>query len=182
MAELYSLLEILTEVDDMYEASSTFTQDQKIRWVNKEIRELWKEMALDDILVIPTREKNAIYELPANIELEMIRSLVLDGYEYKFRDDNQGLPWRSYYRYLDGQQGEVSYIGLYPVPAKDNLDITIAYWARPVDLTTADLNTVPKVRQDYLEAVIYGVIARMAKIRQDVELANNYTADKPFRS
>lgn len=181
MPELFSLGQIITEIDESYEASSAFTTPQKIRWINKEIREVWKEMALDDVFTMPTIKDVATYELPANIEFEMIRYLTVNGQSYAFRDDNQGRMPYTYYRVLDGQQGVSSYYGLYPVPNEDNLYITIGYWKRPVDLTEDDLAKVPDLRQDYLDVIIYGVLSRMAKIRQDVDLANNYANDKAVK-
>ena len=171
---LFDLSEIIQDIDDRYAASSTFSQDQKLRWINKVIRRVWRKMPLDEISIIPTRKGDSVYELPADIEFEMIESVVVNTVEYKFRDQPQGLFARTYYKVIDGQMGEVSYMGIYPIPVEDNLDITIAYWKRPEDLTASDLGATPELRQDYLDIVVFGVLNIMAEIRQDVELGNNY--------
>lgn len=178
MSDLFSLANIIVEIDDAYPAASTFTQDQKIRWINKEIREVWKEMALDEVLTIPTRKGDSVYELPKDIEFEMMNWVTVDEQPYVFRDMNQGRMPRTYYRVYDGQQNEVSYMGIYPVPSIDNLDITIGYWKRPDDLSVADLANIPNLRQDYLEVIVCGVVSRMCKYRQDVDLANNWSGEK----
>ena len=70
-----TLNEILIDIDDRY--SNSFTDEQKIRWLNTTQREVFKDLAIDDIYEISTIKDEAIYEIPEEIEFELIKSLTL---------------------------------------------------------------------------------------------------------
>ncbi|MFT9498245.1 hypothetical protein [Anaerosolibacter sp.] len=168
-----TLQELLDDIDGRF--SNPFTQAQKINWINITQREIFREMALKEILQFNTIADQALYDLKTlsgnNLEFEMIESVTLDNKKYAPKFINDEAVYYSYYKVLD------NYIGFYPVPKKSDLIVNIYYEKRPETLSSSNLTKTPDLREDYLEILKYGVFVIMAKALKDVALANNYVGE-----
>lgn len=160
--------DILTDIDERY--TNTFTQPQKIRWLNQVQREMFRETALEGILHFKTVAGLAVYNEIQNIDFDLIESVTVNDIVYTFKRKGQKLDDYNYIKVNDDT------IGLYPTP-DSIMDVYVYYKRRPATITTENLTSTPVLKEDYIEILKYGVIIIMAKARGDVALANNYVMD-----
>ena len=157
---------------------NTFNQQDKIDWMNEVQSEVFREIAIQEIIEFDTIANVPIYDLTdltENIEFEMIKSITVDNKEYTPSDLNDDLRPYIFYKVLDYNNVETPKIGIHPTPTKDGLKIRIFYDRRPSRLSSANLNAVPDLREDYQTILKYGVWIIMAETMDDIVKANNYT-------
>lgn len=164
------LQRILDEIDTY--CPNTFTQAEKINYVNDIQRKVFREMAIQDIVTWNTIKGVPIYDLynPADnqpIEFDMIRGVTIDNINYQYADIWAEAKGYIYYNPLPGK------IGLFPTPGTDDLIAYVFYEKRPKILTASDLLVEPELRADWHEILIHGVVAIIANMQDDLIKSNN---------
>lgn len=171
-----TLQQLLTDID--LRMPNSFTQANKIDWLNEVQREVFRELGIQDILEFDTVANMPFYDLTdlaQNIEFEMIKSLTVDNTNYDPADLNQEAKYNIFYKVLDYNNSETPKIGIYPTPTKSDLKIRIFYERRPTLLTASALTAVPDLKEDYQSILKYGVWIIIAESMDDITKANNYT-------
>jgi len=173
---LPTVANLLTDIDRRL--PNSFSQGDKIDWLNEVQTEVFRELGIQEILEFDSIMDCPIYDLTdlaENIEFEMIKSFTVDNKEYTPADLNQEARPYIFYKVLDYNNIETPKIGIYPTPSKDGLKIRIFYERRPTKLSTANLNAVPDLKEDYQSILKYGVWIIIAESMDDIAKANNYT-------
>lgn len=168
--------QLLTDIDRRM--PNTFSQSDKIDWLNEVQTEAFREMAIRDILETDTIANVPFYnltDLDENIEFEMIKALTVDNIDYEPADITQEQRPNIFYKVLDYNNSEEPKIGIYPTPTVDGKKIRIFYERRPTPLSASNLNAIPDLKEDYQVILKYGVWIIMAEAMDDIVKANNYT-------
>ena len=134
-------------------------QEVKIRWINQIIQMLYRDYPIHDkTQVIKSIVGEQYYDLPTDCTEDRLRAVIYDGYSYDYIQE-----WKysqlpdNYFTIESGQ------IKIYPPPDKV-VDIGVYYMDKPVDLTIDDLETTPGYPEDYQEALVYGLAAKLADV------------------
>lgn len=173
--------QLLTDIDDRM--PNTFTQTQKVRWMNDFQNQIWRWMASTELYEFYTIASQAVYTLNDNIRFDKIQSVqisastVIDGtedyvqYNYAGYDDN--LTGQQYYDSLDN-------MGIYPTPDTTNKLVKIFYESYPTQLSTNTLDTEVDLNPEYQDVLKFRAMKVMAQSGNapDIELANNYQREE----
>lgn len=158
-----TLDEILTDIDDRY--ANVFSQEQKIRWLNQVQRDVFREIALPEILQFKTVPGMSLYTETEGIDFDLIDSVTVDGNKYDLKGINDTLDTYSYINVKD------KHMALYPKPEKV-MDVYVYYKKRPK--TLIDLTETPELKEDYQEILKHGVFMIMALAMDDIGKHNNF--------
>jgi hypothetical protein len=168
--------QLLTDIDRRF--PNTFSQADKIDWLNEVQDEVFREAAIHEILEIDTISDVPFYELRDEdeiIEFEMVKVLTVDNKEYEPADITQDSRSNIFYKILDYNNSEAPMFGIYPTPTVDGKKIRIFYERRPTPLSVSNLNAIPDLKEDYQVILKYGVWIIIAEAMDDIVKANNYT-------
>ena len=136
-------------------STATFTDGVVIGYMNDAQNEIWRYMASTEIYEFTTIAGQALYSMSSDMAIDMIKSLkisnstVIDGTEtyvdYEYAGPDDVLSGNKFYDAL-------GLIGIYPVPSSDTgsgYSAKITYEAKPVQLSTNTLTTVPSINDEY---------------------------------
>lgn len=161
---ILTLLELLTDIDKRY--PNVFTTEDKTRWVNEGMEKLASEIGLVDTALIETTAGVAIYQMPYEIRMENIKTLVVNEVPHVAVGENSDLVRPSYMLATEG------YFALYPEPTKTGLIIAITYQAQPA-VVEEDTDVI-ELRTKYISALKYYVMRIIAESNDDIAKANNF--------
>jgi len=173
----------LQQIVDMADSRVPNTQSNsdKVAFLDQLQRKLYRIFRFpNEIEKLETVADQAFYTLPDYIQLPRIKNVVVtdsDGSnprEYEYRGHDETL---KYYCYFTFETPDERMIGLYPEPSETGRLILITFEDGPNTFSSTDMTTVPRFFKDYHMLFVYGLCAELAKIQNDVVLANNYQRD-----
>jgi len=173
----------LTDIADRYPRATTYTDAQKIRWMNECIGEVSRTISTNKVTDVTTTEDIAIYDFPTGVKPENINSMTMSTDE---EDPNQNVYLQTPLR-AAGLNDNLKYncwakvdedtFMVYPTPHMDGQTIRIYHQVSPPEYdgadTAEDLNDY--LRNDYVQAITYDLISKIALISDDLAVHNNYT-------
>lgn len=167
--------DLLADVDARYR--NTFTQDQKIFWMNLVQRDIFRMLHHEPIVYLfQTVANQTNYPLPLDCQINAITSLEMETYL------GSGIfKPLSFYQDKDVQDGQYYSIDqvqifLYPTPDTTNAGtkLNLYYIKYPADLTAS---STPDLDVNFHELLILGTLERVAGARKDAVMKNNYQSD-----
>lgn len=177
-----TVIAILADIDLRYRNS--FTQDQKLVWLNEEQRELFDILELDSPpYAFQTVEGENFYPFPDQFDVMKIKTVTYQDsattepnyveVPFKRNDDDQYAAYGPWYTIVSNA------MYLYvpdTVPADRNVYIYTD--SDPTEVTTANLSVSPDLPTKYQEILKYGVLKRIAQARKDVVFASNFDQER----
>lgn len=164
-----TVTELISDIDERVPNLTSLSR--KIDWMNKVQNQLHRLVPNQSTLEIVSVANVSHYNLSEGCNLKNILSVVVGNKHYPYK------------RYYSSGMGAYCYaapdnkLGIFPTPEQTDIPITIIYNKPPTPLSDQDLSYIPDLLEDYHELLVYGVIIRIAKVNEDVDLANAYTAD-----
>ncbi|MBY9081196.1 hypothetical protein KIH86_23905 [Paenibacillus sp. HN-1] len=177
-----SYQDILNDVNLRYR--NTFSNAQKIVWMNEELRELFDVLEIDSPpYAFTTVLDNNYYPFPDGLDFTKIKVVNMEIDEtspeptfqevpMKRNDDNVfsgNAPW-----YTIVSNAMFLY---YPGGVPDGMAVYIYLDSEPIEVTESILSSTPDLPTKYHEILKFGILKRMASARKDVVMKNNYEAD-----
>ena len=160
------LLDILDEIN--MRSGADIEEGMAIRLINSAVRTYGRYIGRGSMESIKGVKGVGIYPIPPGINSESIRSVIVDGVEYK--------PLR-YDELADNESWSIDPAGFIHISGGGE-EITILHDSccqakgrdSCEDFDEQDLN----VDDEYINAVIYGALAEYGEVAEDIEMANNY--------
>lgn len=174
-----TVTQILADIDLRYR--NTFTQAQKLVWLNEEQRELFDILELDSPpYTFETVADENFYPFPDGFDITKIKVVTYQNNDaddpdyieipFKRNDDNQygsyNYPWYTVtsdamYLYVPDE-----------VPADRNVYVYCD--SDPTEVTTSNVSSAPDLPTRYQEILKLGILKRIAGARKDIQMRNNY--------
>jgi hypothetical protein len=175
--------EILTDID--VRIPNSFTNAQKIGWINEILLQIYKYMNSDEkeMCTFLTVLDQLTYLLPLNLTLDEIITVSISNETtissdtvftvYEFKGPNEELNGNNYFDALNGL------IGIYPIPDTTGYTVNILYEKKPDLLSATALTAIPGIDEKYHNILTFyccNVIAKSGN-NPKVTLSNNYAVD-----
>lgn len=170
--------QILLDIDTRY--PNTYSEEEKIRWINDTLKEIYRDLAIQDFYSFNTIKGQNLYVLPQNCSIDNIKNVEMSSKEKTTTNSdwgrfnvlksslrNQPMHSPSYY---DGTEGT---IGIYPVP-NGTYKINVFYNKKPKMITNED--DYIEIDDRYTDLVKFKVLSiiAMSGHNPDIEIANEY--------
>mgnify|MGYP007112202910 CR=1 FL=1 len=176
-----NIINILADINLRYR--NTFTNAQKLVWLNEEQRELFDILEIDSPpYAFKTVADQKLYPFPDDFDVTKIKVVT---YQMNDSNDFQEVP---VLRNDDNQFIDISDLWylivsdtfLLNVPGGVPADRTVYIYcdADPTEVTEATMDLEPDLPTKYHEILKLGVLERIASARKDVVMKNNYAVDK----
>lgn len=161
-----TLEEILQDVDSL--VSNSIQPGIKVRWCSQIQRQVYRELPIEeDVYPFLTKVGYQVYEVPADCQLDNIKSVVIGGREYEEAHPDEADPPK-YFWSVTSNTFMIS-------PAPDEvMNGFIRYKPTPVDFSETNLNVTPKLPEDFHQLYVDGCAARVAKAEKDFQAARVY--------
>lgn len=172
--------QIIADIDRRY--PNTYTDEDKISWINDTMRQIYNDIAVKDFYGFYTRKGQNIYTLPEDCDMRDIKSVEISEkpktgyddndvgrfYELHFALRDQDMFAHSFFDAMNGM------IGIFPTPDASGYKVNIYYGKRPKMITSLD--DYIQLDDQYVDLVKYNVIAiiAMSGHNPDIEVANEY--------
>jgi hypothetical protein len=170
--------QLLTDIDRRY--PNTYSDEDKIDWINQSLQEVYKDLALEEFYKFNTIKGERIYNLPTNCTIDMIKNVQmsinpvnLGNGEKNYRTlknatNNETMNIPSYYAGIDETT-----IGIYPCP-EDVYSVNVYYGKTP-DFVSKESDFVD-INNRYINLIKYNVLSIicMSGNNPDIEVANQY--------
>ena len=170
--------QLIEDIDRRF--PNTYSTDDKIVWINDTMKQIYKDLAIQDFYSFMTIKNHKLYTLPANCSIDNIknvekseRAITVDNRDYgNFKSLKSSLRDQVMYEpsYYDGTEGT---IGLYPIP-DGSYKINVYYNKKPKMIT--NLDDYIEIDDRYTDLVKYNVLSiiAMSGHNPDIEIANQY--------
>lgn len=177
-----SITEIMKDINLRYR--NTFTNSQKLVWLNEEQRELFDVLEIDsEPYAFVTVENNGYYPFPEGFDFTKIKVVSMQlnhsSPDPMFRevpmrrnDDNVYAPAGPWYTIVS----DVMYLD-YPGGVPGGMNVYIYCDADPTEVTESTMNLECELPVKYQEILKLGVLKRIAGARKDIVMRNNYDAE-----
>ena len=171
--------QIIADIDRRY--PNTYTEADKISWINDTMRQIYNDIAVKDFYSFYTRKGQRVYTLPEDCDMRGIKSVEISEKAKKDESDNLGRLYELHFALRDKDMFAHSYydamnglIGIYPEPKESGHKVNIYYDKRPKMITSLD--DYIQLDDQYVDLVKYNVIAiiAMSGHNPDIEVANEY--------
>jgi len=159
-----NLQTILERVDLLID--NDISTQQKVTTINEISKQLFRRFPVPDKFVKFTTTNIPYYTLPDDVSEERIRSVVVNGIEYKRVTPEDDRPNRPFCTVV------ADHLFLYPNTPDQTC--VIFYQPRHVELSASNLSAVPTFPEDYHEILVYGLAIWIAEIQRDVDMVNNF--------
>jgi hypothetical protein len=138
-----TLQDILTDIDARL--PNTFTNAQKVGWMQDKLNEIWPHVALVDSFEFDTVANQYVYVLPEYTKVQYIDSVVISAdtgdfidqstvwHEYAYQRPNITLAGYKYYDILGS-------LGISPVPDQSGYKASVLFRKIPIQLNADDLD------------------------------------------
>ena len=170
--------QLITDIDVRY--PNTYSSSDKIRWINDTMKEIYKDLAIQDFYCFNTIKGQNLYTLPENCSIDNIKNIEIstkaktvtnsdwgDFKALRSATRNEKMHEPSYYDATEGL------LGLYPVPT-GTYRINVFYNKKPKMVTSVD--DYIELDDRYVDFVKYKVLSiiAMSGHNPDIEIANEY--------
>jgi hypothetical protein len=172
--------ELLPDINLRYR--NTFTDAQKISWMNDEQNDIFKMFKIErDPVPVPLVTGSKLYLRPQEIKyIDQVRAATIQVNSDQSNPQFIDLP---FYRDFNKVGADLSPWYTFLGPDKiyinvPNTDLTSRYVYFFVDATPEpikDGSSQVSVPDKYMEIMKYGVLRRIAEARKDIVMVNNYT-------
>ena len=170
--------QLIADIDTRF--PNTYSEKDKIRWINDTMREIYKDLAVQEYYSFTTIKGQSIYSLPEDCSIELIKNVEISSKSKTTTNNDWGrfnalknsLRDQDMYEpsYYDGTEGT---IGIYPTP-NGSYRVNIYYNKRPKMITFID--DYIELDDRYTDLVKFKVLSiiAMSGHNPDVEIANEY--------
>lgn len=177
-----TVTEIMADINLRYR--NTFTNAQKLVWLNEELRELFDVLEIDSPpYAFKTVGGESIYPFPDGFDFTKIKVVSMQinasspnptyrELPFKRNDDNVFAPGGPWYTIVSNTM----YIE-YPGGVPDGMTVYIYCDASPTEVLESTMNLPCELPIEYQEILKIGVLKRIAGARKDIVMYNNYNAD-----
>lgn len=156
------LNEIMEEIDLL--VPNAFDEGRKLRWINQAQRQLYHDYpTLVTKKEIPLSAGQKTFSLPADCQQPRIETLLVGEWEYVYEEIEEHPEYRTF-TIIDNQ------VNIYPIPSQSTT-VNLYYKPTAVDLTVAELDSVPSFPEDFHELLVFGGAYRVAQRIQDYKLS-----------
>jgi len=171
---------IISDVDLLYR--NTFTIDQKLVWLNEEMRELFDVLEIEsEPYAFSTVADNNYYPLPEQFDVTKIKTITMqlnttspNHVELPFkRNDNDVYAGYCYWYSIVSDMLYIYYQGGVP----DGMNVYIFCDAEPIQVTNGNITSEPSLPTKYQELLKLGILKRIAMARKDLVMHDNYDAE-----
>ena len=170
--------QLINDIDKRY--PNTYSTDEKITWINDTMREIYKDIAVQEYYSFTTVKGQTIYTLPEDCAIEFIKNVEISSKAKtatnsdwgKFKALKNSLRDQEMFEpsYYDGTEGT---IGIFPKPT-GSYKVNIYYNKRPKMITSLDDSIELDDRYtDLVKFKVLSIIA-MSGHNPDIEIANQY--------
>lgn len=143
---------------------NSINDETKVRWLNQDQRQLYREFGFPDVSEPFTAEVGVqLYHLPSNCSRERITSVIVDNREYRYvtlEDDVDGKSWTIIEEKL----------WIHPAPTMD-VQAYLNYRPRPNDMRVDMQEEEPEFPADFHEILVLGIGIRLARSKGDTNKA-----------
>lgn len=143
---------------------NSINDETKVRWLNQDQRQLYRDFGFPDISEPFTAEIDVqLYILPENCSRERITSVIVNGEEYAYvtlEDDLNGNSWTIIEEKL----------WIHPAPKQDS-PAYLNYRPRPSDMRVDMQEEEPDFPSDFHEILVLGIGIRLARAQADTNKA-----------
>ncbi|MCM3703793.1 hypothetical protein [Paenibacillus macerans] len=173
------ITDIMADINLRYR--NTFTNAQKLVWLNEELRELFDVLEIDSPpYAFQTVEANNLYPFPDGFDFTKIKVVSMQinssspyptfrEVPFKDNDDNVFAPDGPWYTIVS----DTMYLNYYGEMPGD-MTVYIYCDSVPTEVTEATMNQTCELPVQYLEILKLGVLKRIAGARKDIVMRNNY--------
>jgi hypothetical protein len=171
---------ILNDVDLRYR--NTFTQPQKLVWMNEEVNELYEILEIDSAPVnFPLQTDVKFYPIPDGVDIDRIKTISIQVNDHVTDPEFRQLPFRmnddnSYTYVADLYYSIVGDSFFIPNGTVDDRQIYIYMDTPPDEVNTSNIANESPVPVRYQEILKLGVLKRIAMARNDITRQNNFDA------
>lgn len=170
--------QILTDIDRRY--PNTYSEEDKISWINDTMKEIYKDLAIQEFYSFNTIKGQNLYTLPEDCSIDNVKNVEISSKAKTVTNSdwgrfnalksslrNQDMYEPSYY---DGTEG---LIGIYPIP-NGTYKINVFYNKKPKMITNVD--DYIEIDDRYTDLVKFKVLSiiAMSGHNPDIEIANQY--------
>jgi hypothetical protein len=169
---------ILNDVDLRYR--NTFTQPQKLVWMNEEVNELYEILEIDSFPVnFPLQTNVQFYPIPLGVDVDRIKTISIQANDSTTDPEFRQLPFRmnddnSYTYVADLYYSIVGDSFFIPNGTVDDRQIYIYMDTPPDEVNTSNISNESPVPVRYQEILKLGILKRIAMARKDITMYNNY--------
>lgn len=170
--------QLLTDIDRRY--PSTYAEEDKIAWINDTMKEIYKDLAIQEFYSFNTIKGQNLYSLPDDCSIDNIKNVEISSMEKtatnsdwgEFKSLKNSLRDQEMYEpsYYDGTEG---LLGIFPTP-KGTYKINVFYNKKPKMITNVD--DYIELDDRYTDLVKFKVLSiiAMSGHNPDIEIANQY--------
>lgn len=174
--------EIMADINLRYR--NTFTNAQKLVWLNEELRELFDVLEIDSApYAFDTVKDINIYPFPDELDFTKINVVTIQRnhtspnptYQevpYRGNDDNVYAPDGPWYTIVSNTM----YLD-YPGGVPDGMTVYIYCDSDPSIVIESTMNLACELPEKYQEILKLGVLKRIAGARKDIVMRNNYDVE-----
>lgn len=171
--------DIMSDINLRYR--NTFTNAQKLVWLNEELRELFDVLEIDSPpYAFQTVKGNNLYPFPDGFDETKIKVVSMQinttspqpqyrEVPFKRNDDDIFAPGGPWYTIVSN----VMFLD-YPGGVPDGMTVYVYCDAEPTEVTEATMNLECELPKKYQEILKLGVLKRIAGARKDIIMRNNY--------
>lgn len=172
--------QLLDDINDRYR--NTFTDAQKIRWMNEVQRQIFQYVPHESPpYTFTTVADTSYYALPSDCEPQLIKYITIE--RKAGTDDFEKLEYRQPEESVGENEefytivNNLIYINPKPTSTTEGKDVFLFYNKKPAELNTTALNTKPDLEENFHELLVYGVLERVCASRKDSIMKSNYASD-----
>lgn len=170
--------QLLTDIERRY--PNTYAEEDKISWINDTMKEIYKDLAIQEFYSFNTIKGQNLYSLPDDCSIDNIKNVEISSMEKtatnsdwgEFKSLKNSLRDQEMYEpsYYDGTEG---LLGIFPIP-KGTYKINVFYNKRPKMITNID--DYIELDDRYTDLVKFKVLSiiAMSGHNPDIEIANQY--------
>ena len=171
--------QIIEDINRRY--PNTYTDNDKIAWINDTMRQIYVDIAVKDFYSFYTIKGQRVYALPENCDMRNIKSVEMSEKARNSSNEDYGRFFELHFALRDKDMFAHSFydamnglIGLYPEPHESGNKVNIYYNKRPKMITSLD--DYIELDDQYVDLVKYNVISTIAMSghNPDIDIANEY--------
>lgn len=170
--------QLLADIERRY--PNTYAEEDKIAWINDTMKEIYKDLAIQEFYSFNTIKGQNLYSLPDDCSIDNIKNVEISSMEKtatnsdwgEFKSLKNSLRDQEMYEpsYYDGTEG---LLGIFPTP-KGTYKINVFYNKKPKMITNVD--DYIELDDRYTDLVKFKVLSiiAMSGHNPDIEIANQY--------
>lgn len=166
-----NLLEIISEADTL--VPNAYQPADKVIWLNEVNNEFFDIVKIPMISKFDTVSNVSEYSLPSDVRTKNIDLVRVGLLQYRSMQNEDVLPAQNYWIFDDNMKK----ITLSPAPYRTDVMIVRYHRIATSTFVSSNLQVTPDAPPEYHWVYTLGLCARIAKAQDDINKANNYSAE-----